>query len=87
MGIIKMESTSDQVYQDMDLLEKTFNSAVGVKESPFVLHGKIKECDAKVVAGCQKAEAQLKDHAWHGSFTFTANNVTSGEEVYSKVFE
>ncbi len=85
-GFTEFQSSSLGAISEMYTIESAFKSALGIQDTPFSMIGSVKECDAKVKAGCEKAADSLKDYSWNISGKFEVINVNTGDVVYTFVF-
>ena len=65
-GFSKMSASHPDFLEEMNKIEKGFQSALGITGKPFTKKGSIDECDKQVYEACQKAFDSLKGEAWQG---------------------
>lgn len=69
------------------LVERTYQEALNVSGSPFTLTGTIEECDAQVVAACERAQAEVEAMGLTNfSFTYVVTNLNTNQVVYSHIY-
>ena len=85
-GFSKMSASHPDFLEEMNKIEKGFQSALGITGKHFTKKGSIDECDKQVYEACQKAFDSLKGEAWQGDYTFQVTNVGTGNIVYTATF-
>ena len=85
-GFSKMSASHPDFLEEMNKIEKGFQSALGITGKPFTKKGTIEECDKQVYEACRKAFDSLKSEAWQGDYTFQVTNVGTGKVVCTATF-
>ena len=85
-GFSDMSASHPDFLEEMSKIEKGFQSALGITDTPFTKSGSVEECDRQVREACKKAFDSLKGEAWQGDYTFQVTNVSTGEVVCTATF-
>ncbi|HJA83645.1 MAG TPA: hypothetical protein H9785_06735 [Candidatus Bacteroides intestinavium] len=87
-GVDSYNSTGGMdVLTTLALVDQTYKEALNISASPFTLTGTIEECDAQVVAACERAQAEVEAMGLTNfSFTYVVKNQNTGQEVYSYTY-
>ena len=87
-GVDSYNSTGGiDVLTTLALVDQTYKESLNISASPFTLTGTIEECDAQVVAACERAQAEVEAMGLTNfSFTYAVTNGNTGQEVYSYTY-
>ena len=85
-GFSDMSASHPDFLEEMSKIEKGFQSALGITDTPFTKSGSVEECDRQVREVCKKAFDSLKGEAWQGDYTFQVTNVSTGKVVCTATF-
>ncbi len=79
-------SSGGNFLADMATIENTFKTVLGTDDLTFSMNGTASQCDKAVKEACDQAYEVLKSISFSGKYTFTATNLTTGNQVVTYTF-